>query len=136
MRLEDESVEKGRGEDKRVRKAKPTIRKPGPLRRARETPQIQHLTHGQVENPRRVLGDAQLGEGGGVGAGELALLDVRVGGGEVVVVVAGEPGVDGAGGDEGDVDRGGGCDADFEAARGAYGVGGVEDVSVWGEEGG
>ncbi len=43
--------------------------------------------------------------------------------GDVVVVVAGEPGVDGAGGDEADVDGDRGRDADFETARCAHGVG-------------
>ena len=107
--------------------SKLTIRIPSPLSRVGKTPEIQHPTHGQVEKPRRVLHDGQLGHGCRVGGGEGAVGDARVGGREVVVEVTGEPGVDGAGGDEGDVDGEGGGDADFEPAGGAHGVCGVED---------
>ena len=107
-----------RGEDG----SRHTIRITRPLGRIRETSQIQHLAHGQVEETRRVLRDAQLGETGHVGGRQFALGDIRVCVGDVVVVISGEPGVDGAGGDQADVDGNRGRDADFETARCAHGV--------------
>ena len=106
-----------------------TIRIPSPLCRNGKTPQIQHLTHGQIEEASRILRDAQLGEVSRIGARQLALGDIRIRAGKVVVVVAGEPGIDRAGGDETDVDGDRGGDADLEAACCTHWVGGVEDVS-------
>ena len=114
---------------KREREAGLTIRITCARRRVRETPQIQHLAHGQVEEPSCVLGDGQLREIRGVGGRQFALGDIRVSIRDIVVVVAREPGVDGASGDETDVDGDRGRDADFETACCAHGVGGVQDVS-------
>ena len=108
-----------------------TTRKPRPHRRARETPQIHHPANRQIEEPRRVLLHRQLAQTGRVGRRQRARADIRIRARDVVVEIAGEPGVDGAGGDESDVEGDRGCDADFVAARGAHWVRGIQDVSTW-----
>ena len=106
-----------------------TIRKPSPLSRAGETPQIQHPAHGQIEKPSRILRHAQLCEIRRVVGCQLALRHIWIRGREVVVVVSGEPGVHGAGGYEADVDGDGSGDADLKAACCAHWICGVEDFS-------
>ena len=123
-------VGKQEREEKIKRRVQLTTRIPRPLRRTRETPQIQHPANRQVEKARRILRNGQLAQTGRVVRRQRALTDVGIRARDVVVEIAGEPGVDGAGGDEADVEDDGGRDADLVAARGAHGVRGVQDVST------
>ena len=119
-----------RKREKRWKIAQLTTRIPRPLRRTRETPQIQHPANRQVEEARRILRNGQLAQTGRVVRRQRAVADVWIRARDVVVEIAGEPGVDGAGGDEADVEGDGGRDADLIAARGAHWVRGVQDVST------
>ena len=81
-----------------------TIRIPRPLRRTRETPQIQHPANRQVEETRRILRNGQFPQTGRIVGRKRALADIGIGARTGVVEIAGEAGVDGAGGDETDVE--------------------------------
>ena len=116
---------KGKKRKENGKRAQHTIRIPRPLRRTRETPQIQHPTNRQVKETRRILRNGQLAQTGRVVRRERALADIRIRARNVVVEIAGEPRANGAGGDETDVEGDRGRDADLIAARGAHWVSGV-----------
>ena len=58
----------------------------------------------------------------------MTLGDTRVSVGKVMIIIAREPRIDGAGGDETDAEGDGGSDADVETAGCAHWIRGVEDA--------